>query len=262
MAEISIRNLRFGFKEGLATPVLGGLNLVVPEGEIVTLFGPNGCGKTTLIRIMAGLERNYEGDVDLVPKDDERITVGVVPQNPVDYLLPWKRVCENLEFYMEAASLGSQSQALDALLATMGLSEHKSLYPYQLSGGLRQKLALACAISYQPSILFLDEPFSALDYMSSIQIAQLIRQQWEQTRRTTICVCHQPDHSILIGNRVCVLSPSPARVISEVEVPAVDRLAPGALERWEMQKARATILRYFNQGIGRPQEWGGYATGH
>lgn len=252
MATIGLNNLNLEFRNrnGSRLKVLEQISIEFPNGSISAIFGPNACGKTTLIKIISGLESGYSGIVKFDGIDKSK-KISLVPQNPMDHLLPWKSVVDNIRFYLEAKNWNKLfiDERISILLENFDLTSHIDHYPYQLSGGLRQKLALACAISFQPEVLLLDEPFSALDYSASIEIALMVRKQWEKDRQTTICICHHPDHCLLIGDKVIVLSPAPAKVVAQIDVPHYNRSTFDLFLEKSLLQVRTNIIENFKRGL-------------
>ncbi len=207
-----------------ASPTIGldGLSLDVAGGEIVTLIGPTGCGKSTFLRVAAGLLRPDHGTITLdgvaVTAPDPRI--GLVFQEP--RLLPWRSVAANVTYPLELAGWPRAKRAvrLAELLHLVGLEGAAGLRPVQLSGGMRQRAAIARALALGPEVLLLDEPFSALDALTRERFnLELLRLQ-EETATTVVIVTHSIPEAILVADRVLVMTPRPGRVAAEVPIAA------------------------------------------
>jgi NitT/TauT family transport system ATP-binding protein len=209
--------------------VLDTVDLVVRPREVVALIGPNGCGKSTLLRVLGGL---IPADTGQVLIDGEPITgpdprVGVVFQEP--RLLPWRTAEDNVRFPMLLAGWSKTRQAARAsdLLGLVGLREHAGARPGTLSGGTRQRVAIARALALEPSLLLLDEPFSALDALTRERFNAELLRLWERTGTSIVLVTHSIPEAVFLADRVVVLSPRPARVVAEivVDLPRPRRLA-------------------------------------
>jgi NitT/TauT family transport system ATP-binding protein len=211
------------------TVALDGLSLDVAGGEIVALIGPNGCGKSTFLRVAAGLLTPERGQVTLddrpITKPDDRI--GLVFQEP--RLLPWRSVARNITYPLELAGwpAGRRATRLAELLRAVGLDEAAGLRPVQMSGGMRQRAAIARALALAPDVLLLDEPFSSLDALTRERFnLDLLRLQ-EATGTTIVIVTHSIPEAILVADRVLVLTPRPGRVAAQVRI---DALRPRSVE--------------------------------
>jgi len=202
------------------TVALDGLSLTVGRGEVVALIGPNGCGKSTFLRVAAGLLAPSSGSVAL---DEEPIRgpdsrIGLVFQEP--RLLPWRTVADNVAWPLELAGRPRTEVAsrVGELLALVGLEGAGALRPVQLSGGMRQRAAIARSLALAPDVLLLDEPFSALDALTRERFnLEMLRLQ-ERTATTVLIVTHSIPEAILIADRVVVLSARPARVVADIPV--------------------------------------------
>ena len=192
----------------------------VPERSIVALIGPNGCGKSTLLRLVGGLLRPGAGSIELdgTPVTGPDPRVAFVFQEP--RLLPWRDARSNIAYPLELAgwSGSRRDDQVRDLLGLVGLSEFANARPHELSGGMRQRVAIARALALGPSVLLLDEPFSALDALTRERFnAELVR-LWERTDTTILLVTHSIPEAILVSDRVVVLSPRPGRVVAEVPI--------------------------------------------
>ncbi|MGH6859145.1 MAG: ABC transporter ATP-binding protein [Phyllobacterium sp.] len=202
-------------------PVLRHVKFDVNEGEIVSIIGESGCGKTTLLRIIQGLIRLDGGNikVDGLAVDGPGRDRGFVFQQAS--LLPWRSALSNVEFGLELQGIPAKerrSRAQD-LLKLVGLSHAQAQYPHELSGGMQQRVNLARALAINPSIMLMDEPFSALDAQTrEVLQSELLRIQAE-TRKTTLFVTHDLDEAIYLSNRVIVLAAKPGRVKAVIEIP-------------------------------------------
>ena len=201
--------------------VLDGLDLTVAGGEIVTLIGPNGCGKSTLLRVIAGLIVSDSGTAHL---DDELISgpdprIGLVFQEP--RLLPWRTVAANVGYPLELGGVPAPERAdrVAEALHRVGLRDAARQLPGQLSGGMRQRAALARALVLEPDVLLLDEPFSALDSITRDRFNVELHKLWGRLRTTIIVVTHSIPEAIFLGDRVVVLSSRPGHVVAEFPVP-------------------------------------------
>jgi len=220
-AGIRISDLHLSFRGPSGSlEVLDGVDLEVAPREVVALIGPNGCGKSTLLRLAAGLLRPDRGEVTI---DGQRVEgpdprLALVFQEP--RLLPWRTAEGNVRFPMELAGWPAERQAARAadLLGLVGLREFAATRPVHLSGGMRQRLAIARALALEPSVLLLDEPFSALDALTRERFNVELLRLWERTGTTIILVTHSIAEAVFVADRVAVLSPRPGHVVATVPV--------------------------------------------
>lgn len=195
---------------------LENINLAVEKGEIVSLVGTSGCGKSTLLRIIAGLEAPTLGTVSI---DQDVVTsphpeIGIVFQEP--RLMPWLPVRENVQFGLEGASKREKERLTDVILERVGLMEFSQALPRQLSGGMAQRVAIARALITKPSILLLDEPFSALDAFIRMKLQHHLLEIWQYDRPTLVLVTHDIEEALVLSDRVIVLRGNPGRVHQEL----------------------------------------------
>ena len=193
----------------------------VAAGELVALVGPSGCGKTTLLKILAGLHPHDAGEVRLgsatQPFDPAR-DIGMVFQQPL--LLKWRRVIDNVLLPAEILGLpvaASRERARD-LLALVGLQGAEDKYPYQLSGGMQQRAAIARALIHDPKLILMDEPFGALDALTREKMNIELLRIWEQARKTIVFVTHGITEAVFLGTRVVVLTAGPARMADNFRI--------------------------------------------
>jgi NitT/TauT family transport system ATP-binding protein len=209
-------------------------SLTVEAGEFICLLGKSGCGKTTVLRMTAGLDSSTSGVITLNGKriSDPNPKVGVVFQE--DRLFPWRTIQKNVEFGLELAGLNRQGRREKALhyLDLVGLSGFAHAHPYELSGGMKQRAAIARALVNEPEILLMDEPFGALDAQTRLQMQEELMRICAKEQRTVVFVTHAVDEAVFLADRVVVLTPSPGRIeeIIKVDVPRPrDRTAPGVI---------------------------------
>jgi NitT/TauT family transport system ATP-binding protein len=207
--------------EGRRTIALEGIDLVVNGGEIVALIGPNGSGKSTMLRVIAGLLRPDHGQVlvDGGPIGGPDSRIGLVFQEP--RLLPWRTVRQNVAYPLELAGAPGDvtRERVTELLDLVGLEAAADLVPSRLSGGMRQRAALARGLALAPEILLLDEPFSALDALTRDRFNLELLKLWNRMRTTIVLVTHSIQEAILVADRVVVLSAGPGRVLADLRVP-------------------------------------------
>jgi NitT/TauT family transport system ATP-binding protein len=218
---VHLEAVRFAYGVSAKIPILEDLSLSIKEGAFVAILGPSGGGKSTVLKLLAGLIRPQEGTIriDGTPVTGPRRDVGMVFQKPM--LLPWRNVRDNVLLpagFARAASAGELGRA-DALLATVGLSDSARLYPGQLSGGMAQRVGLARMLLHDPRLLLLDEPFSALDAMTREHLSLELQRLWLEERRTALFVTHSIPEALFLADRVVVLAGRPARVLADIPVP-------------------------------------------
>jgi NitT/TauT family transport system ATP-binding protein len=219
--KISFRNVTktFPVKAGEFT-ALAGLSLDIADEEFVTVVGPSGCGKTTLLGMAAGLEEPTTGDV-LV--DGEPVT-GPGPERGVIFqqyaLFPWLTVRKNVEFGLKLTELPAAARRarVEHAIELVGLSDFADALPKTLSGGMKQRCAIARAYAVDPAVLLMDEPFGALDALTRAGAQRFLTQVWEQHRRTIVFVTHDIDEAIYLGDTVFVMSPRPGRIKDIVQI--------------------------------------------
>ncbi len=219
---LELREVSFSYA---AAPVLSSIDLVVPEGQLVSLLGPSGSGKTTLLRLAAGLETPGEGALRWRGEEiaGPSLRRGIVFQ---DYsLFPWMTLGQNVELALGKArrALGKRERREIAAeyLELVGLGGAAGKHPHELSGGMRQRGAIARAFALGSELLLLDEPFGALDPVNRARLQDLLLDVWAaaRPRKTVVLVTHDLDEALLLGSRVVVLGSAPGRVIADLPVP-------------------------------------------
>jgi NitT/TauT family transport system ATP-binding protein len=212
----------FQGRDSLSVAAIDGVDLRVQPGELVALLGPSGCGKSTLLRIVSGLIQPTRGTVTLAgaPPAAARTERGIGWLAQDDGLLPWLDVARNVGL---AGRVGQRRQgvtrdAVSAMLEQVGLADSAGRYPHELSGGMRQRAALARALVAEPGLLFLDEPFASLDEITRERLGDLLLTVRAARRPTTLLVTHSVVEAVRLADRVLVFSPRPARVVADVRV--------------------------------------------
>jgi len=237
-----------GVGKDYSIPVIETVSFSVAPGEFVCLLGPNGCGKTTLLRIVGGLEPPTRGAVLLdgqpvIPGDPHHRRIGVVFQE--DRLLPWKTLAENVALVLKP--LGMPAAERDAVarryLLLAGLGGFERYYPGRVSGGMRQRAAIARALAIEPDVLLMDEPFGALDAQNRRIMQNEVRRIWRETGRTILFVTHSIEEAAVIGTTLVMMSARPSRIremiandgrVARSEL--VDRLNTMIMEEVERQQ--------------------------
>ena len=209
-------------------PVLEGASLQMSKGEFVALVGPSGCGKSTFMKLMSGLLKADQGSVVVANQEVTRPlgNVGMAFQNSV--MLPWRTTLNNLLLPLEIArphrETFRQNQEAHAnkaieLLSSVGLEDVAEKFPWELSGGMRQRASLCRALIHEPEVLMLDEPFGALDAFTREELWCVLRDLWQERKFTVLLVTHDLIESAFLADRVLVMSNRPGRVIMELEIP-------------------------------------------
>ena len=231
------------------TRALADVTLDVRAGEIVGLVGGSGCGKTTLLRLVAGLDRASAGAVRL---DGETIAephpaVGIVFQEP--RLLPWLSVAENVGFGLAEVPAAERRARVVHALDKVGLSEHAARWPRELSGGQQQRVAIARAFVTAPKVLLLDEPFSALDAFTRASLHEHLLALWQESRPTVLLVTHDVHEAVALADRAIVMQPKPGRLFDEVPLligRPRDKTSPA------VEGAARAVLGALNRSLSEP----------
>jgi NitT/TauT family transport system ATP-binding protein len=196
------------------------VSLSVADNEFVTIVGPSGCGKTTLMNILAGLETTFAGRA-LV---DGKPIVGPGPDRGVIFqqyaLFPWLTVRKNVEFGLRTAKVprAERRERAAHFIDLVGLHDFADALPRTLSGGMKQRCAIARAYAVNPSILLMDEPFGAVDALTRVRLQEQLLQTWSQEKRTVVFITHDVDEAVFLANRVVVMAARPGRIVEIVDV--------------------------------------------
>ncbi|HLQ72836.1 MAG TPA: ABC transporter ATP-binding protein [Bacillota bacterium] len=191
--------------------VVKDISLSIKRGEIVGILGTSGCGKSTLLRAVSGIDLDYDGKISINNVSDKKIhdTTGFIFQEP--RLFPWQTVLENVTFGLKVSK--SEAKKLGkSYLQDVGLADSERLYPSQLSGGMAQRVAIARALATSPEVLLLDEPFSALDAFTKMQLQDLLLDIWQAHQTTMVLVTHDIDEALYLCDRVIILRGQPGEI--------------------------------------------------
>ena len=220
-AKISVRDVRKEFDLGKEVfTALDGVSLDIADNEFITVVGPSGCGKSTLMNILAGLEQPTSGEA-LV---DGRTVSGPGPDRGVIFqqyaLFTWLTVRQNVEFGLKTAKVpkAERRERAQHFIDVVGLSEFADALPKMLSGGMRQRCAIARAYAVNPSILLMDEPFGALDALTRVKLQEQLLDTWSREQRTVMFITHDVDEAVFLANRVVVMAARPGRIYDVIDV--------------------------------------------
>ena len=219
---IDITNLCLTF-ETQTEPVhaLSDINLQVNSGDFVSLIGPSGCGKTTLLRVIADLEKPTSGTISVKGQSPNQARLdrsyGYVFQTPG--LLPWRNIEKNIHLPLEMSgySKSEQKNLSDQYLSLVSLSGFEKKYPWQLSGGMQQRVSIARALSFNPDMLLMDEPFGALDEITRDRLNEELLLLWEKTKKTVVFVTHSIPEAVFLSSKIVVMSARPGKIINVID---------------------------------------------
>lgn len=236
------------------------VSLAVSAGELVCILGRSGCGKTTLLRVISGLEEPSEGAVFL---EGTRIVapgpeVGMVFQDPT--LFPWRTVESNISLGLESTSLTTRERGeiVRRYVLLMGLDGLERRYPHELSGGMRQRVALARAFAPGPRVVLMDEPFGALDAQSRFEMQGELLRVWRQERKTIVFVTHSVSEALYLADRIVFLPPSPGPIsdVMDLQLLGLERPRDMASESFNLARRRALSLLGYGFEVGANESWG------
>jgi len=240
-AKIVVQDLTKTFASDTgALRVLDGISFTVDEGEVVAIVGPSGCGKSTLLNIVAGFERPDEGLVQFDGATMTRPTSRGILISQHGSVFPWLTVQQNLMFGLNGHAMHDKESLADRYAAMVGLNGFEASYPHELSGGMLKRAELARALVVKPDVLYMDEPFAALDALMNLRMRNELLRILAKERHTILMVTHDVEEATYIADRILVLSPRPTRIQTSFEV---SLRHPRQLTSPEVQELRAAILR-------------------
>jgi NitT/TauT family transport system ATP-binding protein len=247
---VTIRGLCKRFDKAV---IYDNFDLDIPRGELISVFGPNGCGKSTLINMIAGLIPVDKGEILFDGMLLNEIKFGYVFQNYREALFPWLRAFDNVAYplKMMQVSPAERRARTEKLVAHLGIKLDLNLYPYQMSGGQQQLVSIMRALVVEPEILFLDEPFSALDYEMTLFMREQLQRLFMETGTTTVLVSHDLEEAVYLADRVLLLSRHPARVADFTPVPSARPRSDATLSDAEFVRTKAHCLEVFQREVRR-----------
>lgn len=238
--KIAIRDVTKAFyKKESSVTALDGINLDIADGEFVCLIGPSGCGKTTLLRILAGLETPSVGSFEILNGGEDRPQQSMVFQERG--VIPWLTVEENVAFGLRMRKVSEKEvkERTSYYLKKVGLDKFASLFPKELSGGMKQRVSIARAFANDPEILLMDEPFAALDEQNKFILQEELLSIWEETKKTVLFITHSIDEALLLSDRILLMSAQPGRIVKEIRI---DFPRPRTMEQIRADSKMASVF--------------------
>ncbi|GFZ33494.1 nitrate/sulfonate/bicarbonate ABC transporter ATP-binding protein [Clostridium zeae] len=232
------------------TYTLDDINLTCNKGEFVCILGPSGCGKSTLLNIIAGLESPTEGKISLNGNEIKGVGVDRAVMFQESALFPWLKVIDNVEFGMKIAGVPKKERRERALhyLKMVHLTKFQNSYVHELSGGMRQRVALVRALTLDSEVLLMDEPFAALDSQTKNILQTELQKVWLETQKTIIFITHSVEEAVLLGNRVIVMSANPGKVKREFKI---DLARPRKVEDVNLTYIAAQVMEELREEVER-----------
>ncbi len=254
--KLSVKDLVLSYENkssGEITNAVNQVSLDIKAGEFVTIVGLSGCGKSTFLSAVAGLLKAKSGSISV----DGRKVNGPGPDRAVVFqrpsLLPWRSVIKNVIYGLELRGVKKEEAVRRAgkYVEMVNLTGFENYFPYQLSGGMQQRVNLARALVYEPEVLLLDEPFAALDAITREMMQNELLDIWEKTKKTVLMVTHQIDEAVLLSDRVIVFSARPAQILDEVRINLPRPRTPEVRSNSEYDYLVDRIWRLINQSAGK-----------
>jgi NitT/TauT family transport system ATP-binding protein len=247
---VTIRGLSKRFDKAV---IYDNFDLDIPRGQLISVFGPNGCGKSTLINMIAGLIPVDAGEILFDGMQLSEIKFGYVFQNYREALFPWLRAFDNIAYPLKMMKVEPAERKVrtERLVAHLGIKLDLNLYPYQMSGGQQQLVSIMRALVVEPEILFLDEPFSALDYEMTLFMREQLQKLFMESGTTMVMVSHDLEEAVYLADRVLLLSRHPARVADYIPVGVARPRADATLSDPEFVRLKAHCLDIFQREVRR-----------
>ncbi|PUU94494.1 MAG: NitT/TauT family transport system ATP-binding protein [Halanaerobium sp.] len=222
-------NKTFLSQNNSSIKALKNINLNIADNEFVCLIGPSGSGKSTLLRLMAGLVQPTKGKLEVMGRNIKKPIKEAAMVFQQYSLLPWRNIIENVAFGLEIRGVAKEKRYKIAnnILKKFGLKGFNESYPYELSGGMKQRVAIAKAIAISPEIIYMDEPFGALDAFTRTKMQNSFKEYWVEDRKTIVFVTHSVEEAVFLGTRVIVMSARPGRIIGDYKIDL-----PYARDKW------------------------------
>ncbi|MCX7273193.1 MAG: ABC transporter ATP-binding protein [Burkholderiales bacterium] len=250
--QITIRGLCKAFG---GAPLYRDFDLDIARRSVVSIFGPNGCGKSTLINLVAGLMPFDRGEVLFDGKTLRQTTIGYVFQNYRDALFPWRRAIDNIRYPLKLAgrSKAQVERRVEQLVASFQVTFDLNRYPYELSGGQQQLVSIMRALAPEPEVLFLDEPFSALDYEMTLFIRERLQQVFIETGTTMVLVSHDLEEAVWLADTVVLLTRRPTRVAEVLQFQAPRPRDIATLSDAAFIRTKAQALQVFQREVRKAE---------
>lgn len=247
-AHVTVRGLVKRFRD---QTIYERFDLDLPRGAIVSVFGPNGCGKSTLINMISGILATDGGEILFDGRPVTQVRIGYVFQNYREALFPWMRALDNVTYPLKLMGIApaEQRHRVDRLAKSFDLKFDLDRYPYELSGGQQQTVSIMRALVTEPEILFLDEPFSALDYEMTLTMRDQLQHVLEQTRTTALLVSHDLDEAIYLADKLLLLTRRPTRIAAYLDIPLTRPRAPAATVEADFMSLKAKALAIFQDSV-------------
>ena len=243
---VTIRGLDKSFNGAV---LYDNFNLDIPKGKIVSIFGPNGCGKSTLINMISGLMPIDSGEVLFDGKTLDKTTIGYVFQNYRDALFPWMSSWDNIAYPLKRTGMSKEKvkARVDELVNLFEIKFNLNLYPYELSGGQMQTVSIMRALAPNPEILFLDEPFSALDFEMTLFIRAKLQEANLTTGVTMMIVSHDLEDAVFLADKILLLTRRPTRIAEYLKFDMAKPRSPESVSEAEFIKTKALALEIFQR---------------